>query len=88
MARHRQKDSIDLAWNRIRRHLTRELDTQIADWREEALNRLLGGAWEQYKNAIATGQVLELEEKYEAQFVSQVLGDVIDVTVEAPREAA
>jgi hypothetical protein len=86
MARHRQKDSIDLGWNRIRRHLTRELDTQIADWREEALNRLLGAAWDQYKTAISTGSVLELEAKYESTFVKQVLGDVIDVTVE--REAA
>ena len=61
---------------------------QIADWREDALNQLLGGAWEQYKNAIATGTVLELEAKYE-QFVGAVLDGVIDVEVEGPqREAA
>lgn len=61
---------------------------QIADWREDALNQLLGGAWEQYKNAIATGTVLELEAKYE-QFVGDVLDGVIDVKVEGPeREAA
>jgi len=88
MARYRQKDTTDLAWNRLRRRITRELDTQIADWREEALNRLLSAAFEQYADAISTGNVLELEEKYEASFVKQVLGDVIDVTVEAPREAA
>lgn len=84
MARYRQKDEIDLRWNRIRRRITRELDVQIADWRERALNELVGGAWEQYKNAIATGTVLELEAKYE-QFVGAVLNDVIDVEVE--REA-
>lgn len=55
---------------------------QIADWREEALNRLLGGAWEQYKTAISSGTVLELEAKYESQFVAAVLDDVIDVTVD------
>lgn len=55
---------------------------QIADWREEALNRLLSAAWEQYKTAISTGAVLELEAKYESQFVSEVLDDVIDVEVE------
>lgn len=88
MARYRTKDDIDLRWNRIRRRITRELDIQIADWREDALNQLLGAAWEQYKNAIATGTVLELEAKYE-QFVGAVLGDVVDVKVEGPkREAA
>lgn len=82
MARYRQKDEVDLRWNRIRRRITRELDLQIADWREEALNELLSGAWEQYKNALSTGDVLELEAKYES-FVKGVLDDVIDVTVDA-----
>lgn len=88
MARYRQKDSVDLRWNKIRRRITRELDVQIADWREEALNELLSGAWEQYKAAISTGEVLELEVGY-SQFVTKALSDVIDVTVEGPtREAA
>lgn len=81
MARYRTKDEIDLRWNRIRRRITRELDLQIADWREEALNRLLGSAWDQYKDAIATGTVLELEAQNEATFVKGVLGEVIDVEV-------
>jgi hypothetical protein len=83
LARYRQKDEVDLRWNRIRRRITRELDIQLADWREEALNELLGGAWEQYKKALQTGDVLELEAKYES-FVKAVLDDVIDVTVDAP----
>jgi len=88
LARYRSKDEIDLRWNRIRRRITRELDLQIADWRERALNELLGGAWEQYKNAIATGTVLELETKYE-EFVDTVLNEVIDAKVEgSTREAA
>ena len=48
------------------------------------LNRLLPAAFEQYAEAIATGKVLELEAKYEASFVQQVLGDVIDVEAKAP----
>lgn len=83
MARYRQKDEVDLRWNKIRRRITRELDLQIADWREEALNELLGGAWEQYKKALSTGEVLELEAKYES-FVTDVLDEVIHVTVDAP----
>lgn len=77
MAKYRQKDEVDLRWNRIRRRLTRELDTQIADWREEALNRLLSGAWEKYAEAISTGRLLELETKYET-FVAAVLDDVVE----------
>ena len=81
MARYRSKDEVDLRWNRIRRRITRELDLQIADWREQALNELLGGAWEQYKKALTTGEVLELEATYE-RFVSKALDDVIDVRVD------
>jgi hypothetical protein len=51
VARYREKDETDLRWNRIRRRLTRELDTQIADWREDALNKLLSDAWEKYAEA-------------------------------------
>ena len=66
MARYRSKDSTDLRWNRIRRRITRELDIQIADWREEALNDLLTSAWTKYVEAIGTGDVIELEADYEA----------------------
>lgn len=58
---------------------------QIADWREAALNELLTGAWDQYKAALGTGDVLELEAKYES-FVAGALAEVIDVSVD--REAA
>ena len=66
MARYRQKDETDLRWNRIRRRLTRELDIQIADFREEALNDLLSGAWTKFVEALGTGDVLELEADYES----------------------
>jgi hypothetical protein len=45
------------------------------------LNDLLGGAWEQYKKALATGEILELEAKY-VTFVAEVLDDVIDARVD------
>lgn len=66
MARYRQKDETDLRWNRVRRRITRELDIQIADWREEAPNDLLAAAWQKYAAALSTGEVLELETDYEA----------------------
>ena len=81
MAKYRQKDPLELDWNRIRRRLTRELDTQISDWREEALNRLLSGAWEKYTEAISAGKTVELEAQYE-KFVAAVLNDVVDVQVD------
>ena len=72
MARYRQKDETDLRWNRIRRRLTRELDIQIADWREDALNRLLSQAWERFSEALSAGEVLEIEAEYET-WVAQAL---------------
>lgn len=86
MARYRVKDDVDLRWNKIRRRITREVDLQIADFREELLNRLLGQAWQDYADAISSGRVLELEAQYESTFVKQALAEVVDVEVE--REAA
>jgi hypothetical protein len=83
VARYRTKDEIDLRWNRIRRRITRELDSQIADWREDALNKLLTDAFTQYAKSLETGEVLELEETY-GKFVKAVLDEVIDVSVDAP----
>lgn len=83
MARYREKDETDLRWNRIRRRLTRELDTQIADWREEALNKLLTEAWNEYVKALETGAKLELEAHYGA-WVAHALNEAgIGVDAEA-----
>ena len=78
MARYRHKDETDLRWNRIRRRLTRELDTQLQDWREEAINNLLAGAWEEYAKALNTGEVLELEAEYET-WVARALNDAVQL---------
>ncbi len=83
MARYRSKDETDLRWNRIRRRLTRELDTQIGDVREEILNSLLSGAWEKYAEALQTGTKLELESHYGA-WVAKALEEAgVGVDLEA-----
>lgn len=72
-----------MRWNRIRRRLTRELDTQIADVREEILNSLLSGAWEKYAEALQTGTKLELESHYGA-WVAKALEEAgVGVDLEA-----
>ena len=81
MARYRTKDEIDLNWNRIRRQLTRELDTQIQNWREDALNRILSRAWERYTAALESGERPELESHYE-NFVAIALAEVESKVVE------
>jgi hypothetical protein len=84
MARYREKDDTDLAWNRIRRRITRELDTEIQNAREEALNALLSKAWHEYTEALGEGKVPEVESKY-TNLVTTIVADVIpDNVLEAP----
>lgn len=83
MARYRHKDDTDLRWNRIRRRITMELDAQIRDWREEALNTLLSNAWEEYAKALSTGETIEVEAEYEA-WVARALND--NIALPAPDE--
>lgn len=85
MARYRTKDEADLAWNALRRRITRELDLQVAEWRERALNDLLGKAFTEFAKSLTTGETLELVPSY-TKFVGEALSDVIDVKVD--REAA
>ena len=65
MARYRAKDTTDLAWNRIRRQITRDIDTVILNLREEILNTALTDSWDKYTEALSQGKVLELEAEYE-----------------------
>jgi hypothetical protein len=67
--------------------LTSELDVQIRDWREDALNHLLAGAWESYSRSIATGEVLELEAHYDT-WVAKALNDSVKVEAEVDEAAA
>ena len=63
LARYRTKDETDLVWNRIRRQITRDMDTRIQNFREELLNETLSAAWDRYVDAIATGSLVELEDE-------------------------
>lgn len=87
MARYREKNDNDLRWNAIRRRITRELDTQIAEWREEALNNLLTAAWDKFRAALETGERLELEASYET-FVAQALEEAIGHLIPGDGDAA
>lgn len=82
MARYREKDETDLVWNRIRRQITRDLDTEIQNRREEVLNVLLSGAWDDYTKAIATGELREVEAKY-SNLITEIVKDIVQ-----PRELA
>lgn len=82
MARYRHKDDTDLAWNRIRRRITRELDTEIMNAREDALNTLLYRAWEEYSVALGEGKVREVESKY-TNLVTTIIADVVPAIAEA-----
>ena len=82
MARYRQKDSTDLAWNAIRRRITRELDTEIQNWRERALNELLPAAWDAYEEATAQGEELVIE-SHVADWVGDALTQALSVKKQA-----
>jgi hypothetical protein len=76
VARYRHKDETDLVWNRIRRQITRDLDTEIQNKREEVLNILLTKAWEDYTTSLESGELVELEGKYRS-LVSAIVADVV-----------
>ena len=77
MARYREKDETDLVWNRIRRKLTRDLDTEVQNRREEVLNTLLSTAWDDYVKAIGTGELKEVEDKYSSLVKSIVEENIV-----------
>jgi len=76
MARYKERDETDLVWNRIRRQITRDLDTEIQNRREEALNILLTNAWQEYVKSLQTGEVRELESKY-TRYITTIVDDLV-----------
>jgi hypothetical protein len=76
VARYREKDETDLVWNRIRRQITRDLDTEIQNKREEVLNILLSEAWTDYTKSLESGELRELEAKYTG-LVQAIIADVV-----------
>lgn len=63
---YKPRDESALRWGRIQRRLTRELDMQIKDWRDEALNRLLSQAWTEFAANLNEGKIVELDTVQEA----------------------
>ena len=81
MARYREKDETDLTWNRIRRQVTRDLDTRIQNFREELLNEMLTAAWERYAAALETGSLVQLEDEA-TQWVDGVMNTQLRPAIE------
>jgi hypothetical protein len=82
VARYREKDETDLVWNRTRRRITRDLDTRIADFREELLNSLLTDAWQRYSSALETGSLVQLEDQA-SHWVEELLNQQLRPVLEA-----
>jgi hypothetical protein len=82
VARYRSKDETDLAWNRIRRQITRDTDTRIQNFREKLLDELLTAAWDRYTAAIETGDLVELEDEA-TRWVDELLRRQLRPTLEA-----
>lgn len=87
MARYRSKDETDMQWNDIRRRLTRALDTEIAKWREHALDKLLTEAWEKFSATLSAPEKEELEAHY-SSWVEEALSESIEMPNPADAEAA
>lgn len=82
MARYREKDETDLRWNSIRRRITRQLDTEIQDFREHILNRLLVGAWDEFVKSLEAGEALELE-SHVADWVAEAMTEALGTKIDA-----
>jgi hypothetical protein len=80
MARYRTKSEDDLVWNRIRRQITRDLDTEIQNRREEVLNIVLDEAFRDWQKAIQTGELKQIEAKY-GKLVSAIVQDIVPAGV-------
>jgi len=82
VSRYRTKDTTDLVWNRIRRQVTRDLDTRIQNFREELLNEMLTASWEKYTEALETGSLVQLEDEA-TEWVDSILRTQLRPAIEA-----
>ena len=85
MATFREKDESDLRWASIRRRITREIDTQLADYRDRKLNEALTTAFAEYMKALSKGKVLKIESKYDT-IVTKALDKALDVDVKVEKK--
>jgi hypothetical protein len=56
-----EKSETDLAWNRIRREVQYKINLAAAHWREQKQNELLPLVQAKFEEALAEGNLLELE---------------------------
>jgi hypothetical protein len=82
VARYRAKDQTDLAWNKVRRRITAEVDIEVRNVREEILNIALSKAWADYAQALGEGKIPEVEGRY-TQLVASILQDSVPRIMEA-----
>lgn len=82
MARYREKTHDEIVWNDIRRRITRQLDTEIAAFREVILNKLLTGAFDEHLKSLETGEELTLESNI-ASWVQEAMEEVLAPRVHA-----
>jgi hypothetical protein len=71
-----------MAWNRIRRQITRDLDTEIMNNREDVLNILLAKAFDDFVDAVQSGEVKQVESRY-TDLVKNVVRDLVPAAEEA-----
>jgi hypothetical protein len=82
LARYREKTPDEIAWNDLRRRLTRSLDTEIAAFREVVLNKLLTGAFDEYTKSLESGEQIVLENNV-AAWIGDAMTQVLTPRVEA-----
>lgn len=88
MSRYREKDELDLAWNKIRRRIRMELDVRMMDFREELLNTLLVDAWDRYTKALEKGEKPVLEDAASHWIEGHLKRYLVPALEEVSREVA
>ncbi|HXJ62769.1 MAG TPA: hypothetical protein VNN79_03355 [Actinomycetota bacterium] len=79
MARYREKDATDLAWNRTRRQITMEIDLVIRNLREEILNKALTQAFEEHVARLNAGEIVAALPSGPAEWVTKIIAENVPV---------
>jgi hypothetical protein len=58
---YKPKNEVDLAWNAIKQVVNAKVNMEVAIYRERRKNDLLSEIWPQFKDALTSGEILELE---------------------------
>ena len=82
MARYREKTPDELAWNDIRRRITRQLDSEIAAFREAVLNDLLSAAFDEHVKSLESGEELQIQ-SHVADWVADAMRESLSSKIDA-----